>query len=50
MTRIFVDHLGRVQRVRMTSDEVARCAKYWVAVVAVSVVSLIAMSVAAGVM
>ena len=47
--RKFRDHAGRVHRVRMTAEEIRAKRMYWAGVYAVSVLSLVVMSIAAGV-
>ena len=47
--RTFRDHAGRVHRVEMKPEEIRAKRLYWTGVYAVSVLSLVVMSIAAGV-
>ena len=50
MTRRFVDHAGRIHRVEVSSEEIRDRALYWVGMMTVSVMFLVAVTVASGVL
>lgn len=50
MTRQFVDHAGRRHRVEVSSEEIRDRAKYWAGMLIVSVMCLVAVTVASGVL
>ena len=48
MKRMFVDHAGRVQVVRMTRAEIKRIARFWAGSIILTVACFIGCCVAAG--
>lgn len=46
--KTFRDHAGRVHRVERSQAEIISVWRYWTGIVAVSVMSLVAMTIAAG--
>lgn len=48
MTKIFIDHAGRLQLVEAKREEVTARLKYWSAVCAASVAAFLILCVAAG--
>ena len=50
MTRQFVDHAGRRHRVEVSSEEIRDRALYWLGFSAISILFLVASTIAAGVL